>query len=107
MQNALGEVSSARVNLGLKKAVASGKIIQIRESFKLPATRAGGGGGGGGSGGNLTLKMKLQRKASAAALPMAKNMKQQRQGVTLRSNGTGKMRPDGPVRVSKALAMSS
>ena len=34
---ALGDVTAARVNAALKKCVASGKIIQDKESFKVRA----------------------------------------------------------------------
>lgn len=36
IKTALGDVSAARVNMSLKKAVAAGKLIQVKESFKLP-----------------------------------------------------------------------
>ena len=36
IKKALGDVSAARVNNTLKGAVASGKLIQIKGSYKLP-----------------------------------------------------------------------
>ena len=37
IKKALGDVSAARVNTSLKKAVAAGRLIQDKESFKLAA----------------------------------------------------------------------
>lgn len=36
----LGDVSAARVNVGLKKAVAAGKLIQVKGSYKLAPPKA-------------------------------------------------------------------
>ena len=39
LQNALPDITAVRINLALKKAVAAGKLVQVKESYKLPATR--------------------------------------------------------------------
>ena len=38
-QNALPDSTAARVNLALKKAVADGRLIRIKDSFKLGKKR--------------------------------------------------------------------
>ena len=40
IKKGLGDVSAARVNLSLKKAVAAGKLIQVKDSYKVRGVRA-------------------------------------------------------------------